>query len=69
MITDADIKKLEAKFATKDNLVDFKDTILNEIKGLREDIAIVVGYKDEIEDHDYRIEQLEKHTKMPPLTS
>jgi hypothetical protein len=57
MITDADIKKLEKKFATKDDLkgfatkddlkkteksmkdaiIEFKDAILHEIKGLRED--------------------------------
>jgi hypothetical protein len=77
MITDKDVSKLEKKFATKDDLkkyaskedmVNFKDEILHEIKGLREEISIVIGYKDEIEDHDYRIERLEKHTKIPPVT-
>jgi len=68
MITDKDISKLEKKFATKDNLVNFKDEILHEIKGLREEITLVIGYKDEIEDHEYRIERLEKHAKIPPIT-
>ena len=69
MITDKDMSKLEGKFATKENLVDFKDEILHEIKGLREEITLVIGYKDQIEDHDYRIERLEKHTKIPPITA
>jgi len=106
MITDTDIKKLEKKFATKDDLkamearqdakfatkddlkafateeslkktqksmedaiINFKDEILHEIKGLREEISIVMGYKDQIEDIDYRVERLEKHTKIPPLTA
>ncbi|HCM82681.1 MAG: hypothetical protein UW37_C0021G0012 [Candidatus Gottesmanbacteria bacterium GW2011_GWA2_44_17] len=69
MITDADVTKLEKKFATKADLVNFKDVILHEIKGLREDVAIVTGYKDQIEDIDYRVERLEKHTKIPPVAS
>ena len=71
--TKNDLKALEArqdsKFATKNDLVDFKDAILHEIKGLREEITIVIGYKDQIEDLDYRVERLEKHTKIPPMAS
>jgi len=70
MITDADIKKLKRVFVTKDELmnankslrkdiVDFKDSILSEIIKLREDIEVVIGYRDMIEDHDQRIEKLE----------
>lgn len=59
MITDVDMKKLERKFATKNDLVDFKDSILNEIIKLREDIEVVIGYRDMIEDHNQRIEKLE----------
>jgi len=69
MITDKDISKLEEKFTTKEDMVDFKDEILHEIKGLREEITIVIGHKDQIEDHDYHIERLEKHTKISPVTS
>jgi ubiquinone biosynthesis protein UbiJ len=78
MITDTDVTKLKKTFATKDELkkvqksltdliTDFKDAILHEIKGLREDVAIVTGYKDQIEDIDYRVERLEKFTKIPPV--
>jgi len=78
--TKADLKALEArqdnKFATKDDLkktqkslkdtiIEFKDEILHEIKGLREEVTLVIGYKDQIEDIDYRVERLEKHTKIP----
>ena len=68
MITDADIKKIgkvfvtkkDAKsFATKEDLINFKDDILSEIIKLREDIEVIIGYRDRIEDHDQRIEKLE----------
>jgi hypothetical protein len=77
MLTKKDISKLEEKFATKDDLkafatkidlVDFKDAILHEIKGLREDVTLVTGYKDEIEDHDIRINRIEKHLHLTPVT-
>lgn len=66
-VTKEDLKKTEKKFT--DLLIDFKDAILKEIKNLRDDVALVTGYKDQIEDHDYRIERLEKHTKIPPMTT
>jgi len=66
MITDADVKKIEKKFekrfatfATKDDIINFKDSILSEIIKLREDMTVVIGYSDRIEDHDQRIEKLE----------
>jgi hypothetical protein len=51
MITDADVKKLEKKFATKDEstktqipmsdlITECKNEILNEIRAIREDITI-----------------------------
>jgi len=43
----------------KGDLVNFKDSILSEIIKLREDITVVIGYSDRIEDHDKRIEKLE----------
>ncbi len=43
----------------KNDIVDFKDSILNEIIKLREDVTIVIGYRNRIEDHDKRIEKLE----------
>jgi hypothetical protein len=72
MITKTDITKLEEKFVTKEEflretksiktlIIEFKDAILHEIQGLREDVTIVTGYKDQIEDHETRIETIEKH--------
>ena len=41
------------------DVVDFKDSILTEIIKLREDVTVITGYRDLIEDHDKRIEKLE----------
>jgi hypothetical protein len=47
------------KYATKDDLINFKDSILSEIIKLREDVTVIIGYRDLIENHDKRIEKLE----------
>lgn len=62
--TKEDFKRFATKedlknYATKDDLINFKDSILTEIIKLREDIAVVIGYRDMIENHDQRIEKLE----------
>jgi hypothetical protein len=59
-VTNSKFDETLKKYATKDDIIAFKDEILHEIKGLREDVAIVTGYRDMIEDHDIRIEKLEK---------
>ncbi len=77
MITDADIAKLKIVFVTKDDLsamekrqkderISFKDAILKEISDMRDEVALVIGYKDQIEDHEDRIELLEKIVKVSP---
>lgn len=76
MLTKNDFKKLEEKFATKEDLkthetkykeivVSFKDEILHEIKAMREELTIITGYKDQIEDHEARIETIEKRLQIP----
>ena len=69
MITDKDIKKLKQVFATKDDLkslaskddlIIFKDEILGEVEKLRQDSVIDTGVHDQVEDHEVRMEQLEK---------
>ena len=62
--TKNDLKRFATKddlknYATRDDLINFKDSILNEIIKLREDIEVVIGYRDMIENHDQRIEKLE----------
>lgn len=42
----------ELKSELKNDILDFKDSILHEIIKLREDITVVIGYSDRIEDHD-----------------
>ncbi len=70
MITDNDIKKLKQTFATKedlkgfatkDDLIDFKDAILHEIQNLRDDVTVTTGYRDTLEDHEDRPEVIESH--------
>lgn len=51
--------KRELKQELGQDILQFKDEILFEIKGIREELAIVVGYRDRIEDHEERIEKLE----------
>lgn len=67
MLTKIDINKLREVFITKDefkelknDIVTFKDEILHEIIKLRDDITVVIGYRDMIEDHEQRIIKLEK---------
>ena len=54
-ITKEDLKQ----FVTKNDIILFKDQILYKIQKLRDDVAIVIGYRDMIEDHETRIGNLE----------
>ena len=54
--------KLENKIdGIKNDMVQFKDDILHEIVNLQDDVAILTGYRDTIEDHDVRIGKLESN--------
>ena len=44
----------------KNDLVNFKDAILHEILALRDELSIVLGYREQIENHEHRLEKLEK---------
>ncbi|OGK23325.1 hypothetical protein A3F58_02525 [Candidatus Roizmanbacteria bacterium RIFCSPHIGHO2_12_FULL_37_9b] len=57
---DIENSKKEVIKEVLDNIVTFKDQILNEIVKLREDMTVVVGWSDRMEDHEVRIEKLEK---------
>ncbi len=46
----------------KNDIVTFKDQILTEIIKLPDDMTIVQGWSDRMEDHEVRIEKLEKKT-------
>lgn len=56
-LVDESVGKTEKRL--KQDIVQFKDDILKEIKDLREEVTVVTGYKDTIEDHETRIEKLE----------
>lgn len=55
------IEKIEIKMNTvHESIIQFKDDILKEIIDLRDDVTVVTGYRDMIEDHKQRIGKLEK---------
>ena len=75
MITESDIRKIKdslsdtfatknelqmAKNDLKNDLVNFKDALLHEILAMRDELSIVLGYREQIEDHEHRLEKLEK---------
>lgn len=65
MLTKTDIKNIKEIFRNdfnkmREEIIQFKDDILNEIIKLREDNTVIVGYRDMIEDHDIRITKLER---------
>ncbi len=47
--------------ALKEDIVLFKDEILHEIVNLRDDVTVLTGYRDMIEDHEIRIVKLRKN--------
>ena len=49
---------------TESKMIQFKDEILNEVKGLRQEVTIVVGYKDQIEEHEDRLNTVDKHLNI-----
>ena len=68
MLSKADIQIIQGfindlKNELKNDIVTFKDQILGEIKSLREEVTIVTSYRDKIEDHEERLEKLEKRIR------
>lgn len=79
MLTKIDLDNLRNIFATKielervekkmddflDKLVLFKDQILHEVVAMRDELTVVLGHRDMLEDHEIRISKLEKKTSKP----
>ena len=59
-----EIQSVEKRFGSK--VLEFKDAILKEIKDMRDEVAIVGGQRDMLEDHELRIETVEKHLHIQP---
>lgn len=77
MLTKTDISKLKEifatkddlkRFATKDDILTFKDVILKEIRDMRDEVALVSGQRDMLEDHEIRIETVEKQLHIAPAS-
>ncbi len=45
-------------------VLESEDKVMGELKDLREEATIVVGYRDMISSLEDRVEKLEKHTKI-----
>lgn len=43
----------------KDDIFIMLDKVMGELKSLREEVGVITGYKDQIEDHETRIEKIE----------
>jgi hypothetical protein len=50
----------------KNDILQFKDDILGEIVKLREEVAVVNGYRDKIENHEERLEAIETELNTTP---
>lgn len=50
----------ESEKALKNEVVKFKDEILGRLDKIEQDLAIMNGYGDQLEDHETRIKNLEK---------
>lgn len=59
-----EIQSVEKRFVNK--VLEFKDAILKEIKDMRDEVAIVGVSRDMVEDHEQRIETIEKHLHIQP---
>lgn len=44
----------------RNGMIQFEDKVMGSIKEMKDEIAVLVGYKDDIEDHGVRIEKLEQ---------
>ena len=56
-------KKLDEKIKflpTKKEFYQKMDELMKELRSIREEQAVITGYKDEIEDHETRITKLEE---------
>ena len=61
--TKDDLDKLVSKNVFdqfKDRILTLLDKVLGELKAIREEQTIITGYKDQIENHDTRIDKLEE---------
>ena len=53
----------------KNKVYELLDKVMGELKAIREEQTVIVGYKDQIENHETRIGKLEKVLEPNPVTS
>lgn len=52
----------------KNKVYELFDKVMGELKAIREEQTIIVGYKDQIEDHETRIGKLEEVSSPHPTS-
>lgn len=58
------IKEETGHLPSREELASQLLDVMSELKTLRSEVSVVVGYKDTIENHEERIEKLEKHSSL-----
>lgn len=61
-------KKFDEKLKylpTKDEFFGAMDKLMKELKAMREEVTVVTGYKDQIEDHETRLGKVETILNIP----
>lgn len=73
MLSQSDLKTLKEilatkedlrKFALKDDVLTFKDEILHEVVAMRQELGLIIGYRDQIGDHEVRLDKIEKTVRV-----
>ena len=64
-----EIKEKIKFLPTKDEFYSKMDELMGEMKSMREEVAVVTGYKDQIENHETRISKLEEALEPNPASS
>lgn len=59
------IKDATKHLPSKDDFYKKMDELMKELKAMREEVTVITGYKDQIEDHETRIDKVEEILNLP----
>lgn len=63
-IIDKELEKKIKILPTKDEFYNKMDELMGEVKVIREEQAVISGYKNQLEDHETRITKLEETSSL-----
>ena len=61
---DVQVDKKLKYLPTKEEFYTWMDKLMTELQDLRDDVSVVTGYKDQIEDHEGRLVKVEKRLNI-----